>query len=181
MVELLANTPLKGIAPKTVGQITLSEVDLGHLTSVAPFKGARDVVSDRMKAAHGVTFPEPNRATATSDARAIWFGYDLALFIGPALDQSLQDHAAMTDQSDAWVCMTIKGDGVEDVLARLVPVNLQSGVFPPGHTVRTLVQHMNASITRIDEEEFLVLVFRSMAKTLLHDLETAMESIAARG
>ena len=87
----------------------------------------------------------------------------------------------MTDQSDAWTCMTLEGKGAQDVLARLVPVDVRGHTFKTGHTVRSLVQHMNASITRTGDDSFLVMVFRSMAKTLQHDLETAMESIAARG
>jgi sarcosine oxidase gamma subunit len=43
------------------------------------------------------------------------------------------------------------------------------------------VQHMNGSVTRIGADSFVILVFRSMAGTLYHDLERAMESVAARG
>jgi sarcosine oxidase gamma subunit len=39
---------------------------------------------------------------------------------------------------------------------------------------------MNGSVTRTGADTFLVMVFRSMAGTLLHDLQRAMESIAAR-
>ena len=40
---------------------------------------------------------------------------------------------------------------------------------------------MNASITRIGEDTFMIAVFRSMAQTLVHDLRTALEAVAARG
>ena len=40
---------------------------------------------------------------------------------------------------------------------------------------------LNASITRTGAETFLILVFRSMAETLRHDLKEAMEAVAARG
>ncbi|MEO9518418.1 MAG: sarcosine oxidase subunit gamma family protein [Paracoccaceae bacterium] len=180
MVDLVATSPLKGVAPKTVGSVTLKEVDLGHLTSIAPFKGANDALSVALNDAHGMTFPKPNRATGREDASAIWIGYDMALLVGPAPDSALAQHAALTDQSDAWTCLALEGDGAEDVLARLVPVDVRSGTFKLGHTMRSLVQHMNASVTRTGQDTFLVMVFRSMAKTLQHDLETAMESIASR-
>jgi sarcosine oxidase subunit gamma len=40
---------------------------------------------------------------------------------------------------------------------------------------------MMASITRIGAQSFQIMVFRSMARTLVHDLKTAMEAVAARG
>jgi sarcosine oxidase subunit gamma len=40
---------------------------------------------------------------------------------------------------------------------------------------------MTASITRTGAESFLILVFRSMAATLVHDLKQAMAAVASRG
>ena len=42
-------------------------------------------------------------------------------------------------------------------------------------------RHMQASICRIEEDCFQIMVFRSMARTMYHDLKTAMEAWAARG
>ena len=39
---------------------------------------------------------------------------------------------------------------------------------------------MMASITRVGENAYLILAFRSMADTLRHDLEEAMRGVAAR-
>ena len=74
----------------------------------------------------------------------------------------------------------LEGGAAEDVLARLVPVDLRQSGFKRGHTLRTMLQHMSVSITRISDEAFLILAFRSMAGTLVHDLETAMKGVAAR-
>ncbi|MEO9819627.1 MAG: sarcosine oxidase subunit gamma family protein [Paracoccaceae bacterium] len=180
MVDLVAISPLMSVAPKAVGRVTLKEVDLGQLTSIAPYQSAHDASSLVLKDVHGMGFPKPNRATGREGARAIWIGYDMALLVGPVPDNALAQHAALTDQSDAWTCLVLEGEGAEDVLARLVPVDVRSNSFKMGHTMRSLVQHMNASITRTGKNTFLVMVFRSMAKTLQHDLETAMESIASR-
>ena len=45
---------------------------------------------------------------------------------------------------------------------------------------RTLLGHMTASITRVDATTYDLMVFRSMAQTLVHDLTRAMKGIAAR-
>jgi sarcosine oxidase subunit gamma len=40
---------------------------------------------------------------------------------------------------------------------------------------------MNVSITRIDATTFEIMAMRSMAQTLVHELEQAMRGVAARG
>ena len=40
---------------------------------------------------------------------------------------------------------------------------------------------MMASITRLGADDFQIMVFRSMAATLVGELKTAMEAVAARG
>ncbi|WP_223424581.1 sarcosine oxidase subunit gamma [Tateyamaria pelophila] len=181
MGELIARTPLDGFEPLTIGDVTLSEVDMGVLTSVAPYKGQTKAIAAALQDAHGMAWPAPGRATGKAEARAIWFGRDMALLAGPVPDPSLAQHAALTDQSDAWTCLHLSGAGAEAILARLVPVDLRGSVFKRGHTVRSLVQHMNGSITRTGPQTFLIMVFRSMARTLVHDVQRAMESVASRG
>lgn len=181
MVDLIAKTPLDDMPSFTIGTLTVSEVDLGVLTSIAPFAGQSKAVAAAIKDAHGVAWPAPGRATGKDGARVIWFGRDMVMLAGPAPDAQLGKTAAITDQSDGWTAVQVSGRNVEDVLARLVPVDLSAAAFKRGHTARTQVQHMNGSVTRTGSDTFLILVFRSMAATLLHDLERAMASVASRG
>lgn len=180
MADLIAKSPLAGHTPKTVAGVTLSEVNFGHLTSIAPYNGQWEACSAALEAAHGMALPGPNRFTRKARARAIWFGREMALLCGPAPDASLAAHAAITDQTDAWTCVTLEGEVAEDMLARLVPIDLRRQAFRRGRTARTQLQHMNASISRIGPNTFLIMVFRSMADTLRHDIETVMESWVAR-
>lgn len=180
MVDLKALTPAENMEPVNIGRCTLSELDLGHLTSIAPYKGQDAELSDALKAAHGMAAPAAGRATGKEGARAVWFGQRMILLAGPAPDASLAKHAALTDQSDAWAAMRLEGEDAAAVLARLTPIDLRPSRFKRGHTARTDLQHMAASITRISENTFQIMVFRSMAKTLVHDLTTAMQGVAAR-
>lgn len=181
VVELEAKTPLQGRLPFTVGSVTVTEEACGVLTSIAPYRGRDKALSEALKAAHGMTAPAAGRATGKEGARAVWFGQRMFLLMGPDPDASLVDHAALTDQSDAWAAVRLDGAGAADVLARLTPVDLRPAVFRRGHTARTELQHMMASITRLGESTYQILVFRAFGRTLLHDLRTAMESVAARG
>lgn len=181
MTELIAKSPCEGLLPKTIGNVTITEDLPSTMTSLAPFEGREKDLSAALKAAHGMGLPAPGRTTGKADARSVWFSQGQVLLMGPEPDATLADFAALTDQSDAWAVVRIEGPGVMDVLARLVPLDLRAGHFKRGHTARTSCAHMMASLTKVGENSFQIMVFRSMAETLVHDLKTAMEGAAARG
>ncbi len=179
MVELAAKSPCEGLLPKEIGEVTLSETAYDAITSVAPFNGQTNAVSEALKAQMGAAFPAPNRTTGKASARAVWSGRGQALVLGPALTPI--EGAAMTDQTDAWACVVLKGASARDVLARLVPIDLRDSSFKRGHAARTQLMHMNVVLMRTGADQYGIMAFRSMAGTLVHDLETAMEAVAARG
>jgi len=84
------------------------------------------------------------------------------------------------DQSDAWCTVEIAGKSVEDVLARLVPVDLRAATFKRSHTAKTLLGQMTASVSRTGDDAFEIMVFRSMAETLVEELTRAASGLAAR-
>lgn len=181
MAELIARSPCGGLLPLTVAEISLTEEAATTLTSITPYRGQQMAVSKVLQTAHGLSFPEPGRMTGMEGARAVWFGHGQMMLIGPEPDQSLRDVAALTDQSDAWAVVRLEGRESERVLARLVPVDLRAAVFKPGQTVRSQLMHMAVAVTRVGDQTFQIMAFRSMAVTLIHDLKTAMEAVAARG
>ncbi|OIQ44170.1 MAG: sarcosine oxidase subunit gamma [Roseobacter sp. MedPE-SW] len=182
MAELLIRTACDGLEALNIGGLSLAESAPQSLTTLAPFRGQEAALGKAMTAAHGLTFPPVKGSTLGKEgARAIWFGRDMGLLIGPDPDPSLAKHAALTDQSAGWAVIELAGVGTEDVLARLCPVDLRLAQFGIGASLRTELKHMMASIFRLDKDRFQIMVFRSMAKTLHHDIKTAMEARAARG
>lgn len=181
MVELTAISPCDGLLPVKIGALTVTQEPFAAITSVSPFKSRQSDLSAALKAAHGLAFPAPGRSTGKAGARAIWFSQGQALLIGPAPDAGLDRFAALTDQSDAWAVVRLEGAGAADVLARLMPLDLRPEVFKRGATARTELAHMMASLTKLGDKSFQIMVFRSMAQTLAHDLKTTMEAVAARG
>ncbi len=178
MAELQALSPLAGLLPMTIGDVRIAEMDMGPVHGVAPLRGASQ---EALEAALGMRFPEPGRVVRARDARCVWWGRGQAMLMGRAVPEALSALCAVTDQSDGWVFVSVEGQGVEAVLARLVPVDLRLSGFGVGATARTLVGHMHASVTRTGDACFMVAVFRSMAGTLVHDLRVALEAVAARG
>jgi len=178
--ELTAQSPMEGMLPTRIGGVALREVDLGALTLVMPYRGADDALSGALEAGHGLRWPDAGRMTGTTERGVMWFGRTQALLIGVEPGEGLSVHAALVDQSDAWAAVEIEGDRAAEALARLTPVDLRTGVFGVGHTARTEVAHMAASLTRTGEATYLLMVFRAFARTLVHELGTALEGVAVR-
>jgi sarcosine oxidase subunit gamma len=122
--------------------------------------------------------PEPLRFAEKKDAKIVWTGRDQAFLMGG--EAPAMEGAAVTDQSDGWAVLSVSGAGVADVLARWVPIDLRLAVFPVGRAVRTQLNHMNVVILRVGDHAFEVMVFRSMARTAWHEIETAMHMVSAR-
>lgn len=169
MANLIALTPCGDLLPLEIGGISVTEVVVVQLTSVAPFAGQEGAVSKVLKS----DLPACNRR----EGAVTWFGHGTWLVAG---DVTLDGIAAVTDQSDAWAVVCIAGAGVEDVLARLVPVDLRPHVFAENHVAKTMMGHMSVTITRIAGDAFEIMAMRSMAATLVHELEVAMRGVAAR-
>ncbi len=173
MANLIALTPCAGLLPVTHGDVTVTEIVMDRLTSVAPFAGQNKVASAKLKeqVGHGLS------AVGQRSGAVTWFGHGTWMVRGAV---TLDGLAAVTDQSDAWAVIAINGASVEDVLARLVPIDLRVSVFNEGHVAKTMLSHLSVTIVRSGPDAFEIMVMRSMAQTLVHDLDVAMRGVAAR-
>ncbi len=174
MPELIAKLPL-GAAPVTIGGVTLAELPLPRMTSVAPFAGKDKAVAKALKAM-GLAVPAPGATVTKGEAEIVWTSRGQAFLIGPD-PAPLAGAAALTDQSDGWAAFALSGAGAVEVLARLVPIDC--GAMAPGTTARTLLVHMGLILTR-RTEGFRLMVFRSMARSAWHEVHDAMLKRAAR-
>lgn len=181
MARLIELSPAAGLLPLTIGGVTLAEDAVGPVTSVAPFAGKTEEVGKLLRDAFGIGFPGPNGSEKGKGAQILWTGRGRALLIGAPPPTGLAALAAVTDQSDASVWVTVGGPGAEAVLARLVPLDLRVAAFPEGATARSFVNHMTAQITRAAADAFQIGAFRSMAATLVRELAEAAQGVAARG
>lgn len=175
MPRLIAKSPLHGIWPASHGGLHLSEAVLDRVTSVAPFKGQEKALAKALKPL-GLAFPAPNSFAEKGAARIIWTGRDQAFLINA---EPPAEGAALSDQSDGWACLRLEGDGADQALMRLYPLDLRLAAFPLGSAARAPLNHM-ASILMRSESAFEIMVFRSMAQSAWHEVETVMKRIAAR-
>ena len=178
VADLIAK-PALGMASLACAGCTLAELPHTRITSVAPFPGQGAAV-DGSLAALGLTFPAPNTFTHQGAARLIWTGRDQAFLTGPAPPDGLARHAALTDQSDGWCRLHLSGDAAADALMRLVPLDLRPQACPPGHSLRSGLNHMNLILVREADHAFTLMVFRSMARTAWHEIAETLTRLAAR-
>jgi heterotetrameric sarcosine oxidase gamma subunit len=173
--ELIAKSPLAGQLPVTHGTLTLAEVVLDRITAISARPGDRKLAKALKDL--GLAFPEPNQSTGNNGARLVWTGQDQAFLINA--DPGGLVSAVLTDQSDGWACLRLAGPDSAAALMRLVPLDLRAAAMPAGRAARAPLNHMNMLLIASDAG-FDILVYRSMARTAWHEIETAMKSLAAR-
>jgi len=86
-----------------------------------------------------------------------------------SLALSLAETCVVTDQSDSWVVLEVKGTRTLDVLERICPIDLNPQTFFVGSVVRTSMEHLGVIVLRL-ENSFLLLSARSSADSFLHSL-----------
>nr|WP_252731473.1 sarcosine oxidase subunit gamma family protein [Lentibacter algarum] len=171
-----AKSACEGLLPIEIGGVKLSEVAPAEMTLIAPYRGKEAALAK----AFGGRWPAAGETASVEGGVLVWFGRAQAMLIGTAAPTTLAKFAAVTEQSDAWARVLLEGAGARDVLARLTPLDIRDTAFAVGQTARTELFHMQVSITRVSKDAWQIIGFRSMAGTLVHDLQRAMKGVAAR-
>lgn len=150
--------------------------DLGMVTIRADLSRAGDVIA---KAA-GVAVPDVTCIAADGNRALGWMSPDELLLILPiaerdhavaALTDALSgDHALVADVSDARVIFEVTGPHAADVIAKLMPVDLDR--LPPDGLRRSRAAQTAAAVWRVPDG-FRLIGFRSTADYLRLILENA--------
>lgn len=103
---------------------------------------------------------EPNTVARYGDFTVFWLGPDEWLIHTPengeasvinSLRGTLGDiHAAVTDVSDYYVVIQMRGDNAADVLARACPLDLHPRAFPEGGCAQTVFAHATILLHQVD-------------------------------
>lgn len=174
MPDLIAK-PALGHAPLTLAETTLAEAAWAPIHSISPFPGQEKTVAKALKAI-GLSFPKPNTWAEKAGQRIVWTGRDQAFLIGAEVPPDLP--AAITDQSDGWVTLTLSGPQARAVLSRLVPLDLRA--MTSGDAARSALNHMPLILIVEGPDSFALMTFRSMARTAWHELSETLLKIEAR-
>jgi heterotetrameric sarcosine oxidase gamma subunit len=180
VADLVETDAFSGLElPFSAGDCRLEACAPAPIVAVAPWPGRREATDAALRGI-GLAFPQPGRVIASGSARAVWAGRETAFLFGVPAPEGLEEHAALTDQSDGWAGLRLSGGASEAVLARLVPLDLRAAALAPGRAAHSLLNHMPCLIVRDAVTVFEIHVYRSMAGTAVHELSEAMRDVAAR-
>ncbi len=146
------------------------------IAGIAAFRDCQIPLQDAL----GV-LPGPNRQARHDKILYLWAGPESWVAIAaeddPNFDRKLarlcNGLAAVTDHSDGRAILQIKGPGIREALAKLLPIDLHPSVFPPDATALTLAAHIPVQIWQSAEDVFELACFRSYAETLYEALVEA--------
>lgn len=179
MPELIAKPVYFIRKPIHVAGYTLAPQPAMPIWSISVFPKGEKAVDKALKPL-GLTFPKPCEFRQAGEVTLGWTGRDQAFLFGAVPPAELGEAAAVTDQSGGWAGVTVSGPRVEEVLARLLPLDLRLSAFPIGRSVRSSINHMPGIILRRAAESFELWTFRSMSQTLWHEVEEVLIRLEAR-
>lgn len=173
---LTRRSPFAGLTlPVSAGACTASDATPDAAFSLMPYRGRAGAAGEAL----GTPLPGPGGTAEARRRRILWSGRAAWTLLGAAPPQALSRHGAVVEISDSLAGLMLTGDGARAVLARLCPLDLYPSAFADGATARSGIAHIAAQVTRIGDG-FEILAPRSMAGSLLHEVEAAMISTAAQ-
>jgi len=121
----------------------------------------------------GAGFPGRLGVSAGDGTAICWMSPDEVLLMLPyaAVSEALTRiaqaltglHHLAVDVSDARAVMHLRGPHAREVLAKLTPADLRPGHFGPGIMRRSHLGQVAAAFRMLDEQNFEVICFRSVA------------------
>lgn len=173
-----------------LGSMTARAVEGLALASLAQRRDGEATFMAQAGALFGAPLPEVGRALEPGAAPgALWIGPDQWMVVardgGEDLAADLMARfgasAAVTDQTDAWVCLDLEDDGgrvgAVETLARLCLADAER--MEAGAVVRTAIHHMGCFLWCLTPKRtFRILGPRSSADSLAHAVTRAMKAVA---
>ncbi|HMR54961.1 MAG TPA: sarcosine oxidase subunit gamma [Amaricoccus sp.] len=183
MAELAFRSPFAGLdLPVETGGARLAGLPRTPILAIAPFRGREAAVSDALSGAIGAGLPPVGRWTRLGEGRLSWAGSGQWLLTGPAAASAapaLAGLAALADQGDGWAGMVLDGKDARDVLARLLPLDLDPAASFEGAAARSLLRHVPCLLLAAGPG-WEIWVQRSFTRTAVHEIAGAMRSLAGR-
>lgn len=164
--------PIAVIEPAGPQGMVSLRADLGDAT-----------VAKAVKAATGCAMPGPRQIVTEAGRSVAWMSPDEVLLLvphdaAPGVSSGLAEalagtHHLATEVSDARAMFTIRGDGADDVVAKLCPVDIAR--LPQGEIRRTRAAQVAAALWRSGEGEISLVAFRSVAGYVERLLDVAAQ------
>ncbi|MFA8384792.1 MAG: sarcosine oxidase subunit gamma [Pelagibaca sp.] len=172
-------------APRTdtVAGVTLTEHPGHAFASIAARLGQETACAAQLATLLGGAAPKVGAMVSTDTHMAFWIGPDQWMISAPfdthedlatQLTARFGKTASITDQTDAWVCFDMQGDGVEQVMQLCANIDIEQ--MQVGAAARSVIHYMGVYVIRTAKDALTILGGRSSAGSLHHALLTAMRA-----
>lgn len=147
--------------------VTLSEVELGHLTQLAGWSDFNKTVDYAFRT-QGLSVPSDYRSAVRGGMAVIWrIAPDRVLVRSEtALALESANDVSVLDLSDSRVCLALQGPGASGLLSRVAALDFSDAAFPVGQFAQTAIHHISVLIDRQDGEHFTVLIPTTFARSI---------------
>ena len=173
----LAGVAVPGRYGRSYGEpgIVISErIGLG-LATVAARRGKADALSQAVANAYGVDLPTSSRVIQGSQVSFIGYGPGQWLAVSASLanealarelSAKLAGLASISDQSGGRTVLRISGPHARDVLAKGLPIDLDTRTFPLGSAATSAISHMGVQLWQLDDtRSYDLAIFRSVSES----------------
>ena len=167
--------------------VAVSEVTDMSLVMAAIPKGKLANVESAIKKSCGLLIPEIQKSSESSDSSItfwrlqnnqvlVFFAYE-GNDAESYLKSKLNAPVYLTDQSDTWAMIRVKGPRSRDILERICPINIDKDVFTVGSVSRTVMEHIGTIIYRDEDDSYILLTMRSFGRSMIHAIEVSANNV----
>ena len=117
---------------------------------------------------------EPNTSTSNGNLDVLWLSPDeWMIYLNENIFDNLFNEisklnlGSVTDVSDQWICINIRGNKVFDLLSAGSPFNFRKFKNNKNHVTQTLVNHVDVTIHHKELNEINLFVRRSFSEHLM--------------
>jgi sarcosine oxidase subunit gamma len=167
--------------------VAVSEVTDMSLVMAAIPKGTLANVESAIKKSCGLLIPEIQKSSESPDSSItfwrlqnnqvlVFFAYE-GNDAESYLKSKLNAPVYLTDQSDTWAMIRVKGPRSRDILERICPINIDKDVFTVGSVSRTVMEHIGTIIYRDEDDSYILLTMRSFGRSMIHAIEVSAGNV----
>lgn len=185
--SLTPASPLNGFT-KRYGETLVSEHPDLDIVSIATPAGGEESLHALLLEKVGAGLPETGRISRAEDS-SMFLGLqpDQCFLVSesqrlqPALTLKslLGDAAYVSDQSDSWAVLEIRGPKASDALERICPIDISVNAFDEDAVARTSMEHLSVIIHRHKSDGYRLYSPRSSANSFLHAVTESLYNVSS--
>jgi sarcosine oxidase subunit gamma len=173
MAERASSLARMDVAEASDAAVTLRQAHFASILQVSAWPDTVDTVEAVIRELLGVDAPEIGRGIVHDNSRVVALAPGRFLVAARASDLVTRfeaalptSEAAVTDLSHGRLILRLDGKS-EELLAKVVAIDLAPTAFPAGRIAQTTVDHIDVLVHRLAPDSVELWAFRSFAESLV--------------